>query len=148
MTRKPTQIGLAAPAQTNKRPSGRYKVSAPDAPVGSVLRVTCGSDVAFVQVVAPNEKRLFVDLDGREIVFADWDYASRQEVSVFKFRRRVKQLADIADSRGAPTFALTVRNTSDAERALIIDAVAEELIASGRPGKASQLRAFLDGGGV
>lgn len=142
--RKPTRVGLAAPKQTNKRPSGRYKVQAPDAPVNSILRVMAGPDEVFVQVVAPHEKRLFVDLDGKEITFADWEYATRQEVAIFKFRRRAKQLADIVDMKGAPTFAISMRNVEDPERNMIVQAVAEELTARGKAGKASQLLTFLE----
>ena len=138
-----TRIGIPLPAQTNTRPDGRYRMSAPDAPVGGILRVrTRDGATLFVEVVCPHGKRLFVSADGELVEFSDWDYATRLEVKIFRLKRRVEIYADEVELHGAPAFVAAVRGLPDPERSLLLAAVAAELETRGKDGKASQVRAF------
>jgi hypothetical protein len=137
-----TKLGIPAPAQVNKRPSGRYAIKAPDAPVGSILRVTTKDrSTRFVEVAAPHGRRLFVDLDGTEIGFCDWDFATRVEVETFRFEKQIARCADDVELRGAPAFAASLR-AAGSERDTILRAVADELRMRGKKGKAEQVLVF------
>lgn len=142
-----TRIGIPLPRQTNTRPSGRYKVQAPDAPNGSVLRVTMrDGSVCFVEVACPHEKRIFVDAN-RELIDLcglDWDYATRSEVSAFRSRQLIESYADVVDRYGAPTFVSSMRGLPAIEREGLIAVVSDVLKERGRNGKADQLRMFLE----
>lgn len=146
--RTATVIGVAPPAQTNTRPSGRYRLIAPEAPVGSVLRVTtreangCRS-TRFVHVVDPHGLRLFVDLDGNEVAFTDWEFATRSEAQAFHLERQIATYADEVELHGAPRFFTQyVEALPHAERDNLLGTVADELRVRGKDGKASQLLAF------
>lgn len=152
MTRKLTQLGVAPPPQVNtritdsRRPSGRYRVSAPDVPVGSVLRVNRRDDGAWILaelVLVTDRKRLFVDHNGEPVDFADWEYATRAEVSRYRLALVVSVRADEIDLRGAAAFAPTMRAMSASERRSLMPAVIEELRIRGKTGKASQVQAYL-----
>lgn len=134
-----TRLGIPLPAHRDApRASGRYAVKAPDAPLGSVLRVkTRESCTKFVEVVAPHELRLFVDLDGESVDFVDWDYATRAEIEVFRFEWRIVQYTDAVEIHGALTLEATVRGLPD--RTEILNAVACELKTRGKKGKAEQV---------
>lgn len=143
--RKPTRIGVAPPQSVNTRPSGRYKVQAPDALVGSILRVKIDNSqpTTFVEVVLANEKRLFITVDGEPINFCDWDYANREEVAKFKYDRYVGYQADQAELRGIPAFVLMLREIPKLNVAALLRSVSDELIRRGKNGKASQISAYL-----
>jgi hypothetical protein len=141
-----TRIGIPLPAQVNTRPNGRYKVQAPDAPVGRILRVTTREgSTRFVEVVcpSPNGRRLFVDLDSEPVEFCDWAYATRAEAETFQHERRIARLADEAELRGAPALVAAMREVGQ-ERDMLLRAVVDELRVRGKSGKASQVLAFLE----
>lgn len=136
--RRATMIGIPVPSHRDApRASGRYAIKAPDAPIGSVLRVTMrDGTVSCVELVGVN---LFVGLDGEFVDFCDWDYATRAEVDVFRFRQHVGRCADEADLRGALAFAATIQWMPPSEKDVLLVAVAEELTKRGKPGKAEQV---------
>jgi len=138
-----TLLGVAAPAQTNTRPSGRYRVIAPEAPIGSILRVTTREgSIRFVQLLAPHGLRLFVGLDGERVEFCQWDYATRAEADCFRREREIATYADGVEIHGAPSFAAKVRGLPRLERDELLRTVADELRVRGKDGKASQVLAY------
>lgn len=146
---RPTRIGLAPPAQSNKRPSGRYVLQAPDAPVGAILRVktrgVADEYEKLVVVAEANDLRFFLDHYGEEVRFTDWEYATRVEAALFKFRRKVVSLVDVVDLRGVPAFYVEFMKVQEPERRLLLEAISQELESRGKPGKASQVQAYVHG---
>lgn len=142
--RKLTQPGVAPPSQVNRRPAGKYRVQAPDAPVGSILRVTTrDGQERFAELVVAGGERLFVDTRGNQVGFADWDYATRAQVDRYRLELTVALYADEAELCGAPAFADTIRAMPAVERFQVMTSVARELRERGKPGKAEQVLAYL-----
>jgi hypothetical protein len=77
-------------------------------------------------------------LDAEPVVFADWDYAPRASVEAFRFEQQVMSQADEVERRGAAVFASRIRADL-----VLWEAVVEELRDRGKPGKASQVLAYL-----
>lgn len=146
--RRDTRLGLAPPSrpEPRPRPDGRYSIIAPDAPVGSVLRVTAADgSLSLVQVVCPHgTRRLFVDADATEVEFreCDWEFATRMECEAFWLKGRIGRYADMADIHGAMSFAATVRALPRVKRDQIVRGVADELRARGKGGRASQVLSY------
>ncbi len=135
-----TLQGLAPPAQINARPSGRYSLRVPDAPIGSVLRVTTREgSTRFVQKVSDV---MFLDVTGAEVDFVDWDFATRADVAGFLLERRLEQYADAVELHGAPAFAASIRGLPRLERDSVLCATADILRERHRDGKASQVLAY------
>lgn len=135
-----TRIGIPAPAQVNTRPSGRYKIQAPDAPVGSILRVTTRD--GLFRFVKKHSDELLLDLDLCTVDFVDWDFANRAEVELFGFQKRLNEYADLVELHGAPAFMVSIRSLPNREQLLL--AVAEELGIRGKQGRREQVLAFAE----
>lgn len=144
VNRRPTQLGIAPPAQVNR--GGRYAVQAPDVPVGTILRVTDreGATRYAELVLSTDVKRLFLDATGEPVEFCDWEYATRSEVNSYRLALAGSVGADEVDRCGSPAFAKTVRAMPVSERREVLTAVSEELRARGKEGKASQVAAYLE----
>lgn len=96
----------------------------------------------LAQVACPHERRLFVDIDGAEVDFSDWEFASRTEVEAFALERRIAEYADCVETSGAPAFAASVRGLPRLQRDFALCACADLLRERGKDGRASQVLAF------
>lgn len=140
----PTPKSGSAPAPTRRNtPVGRYRVIAPDAPPGSILRVTQrDSSTRLVELVCSSSTRLFVDVDGADVDFCEWDFATRAEAESFRFERRITRYSDIVEFHGAPAFASCIRGLPEPEREAILAAVMDQLRVRGKDGKATQVAVY------
>lgn len=145
MTRTPTLLGV--PQEFEKPPGGRYRVRAPDAPQGSVLRVLVRENTTtrteYVEVICSTDRRFFINSDGDLTDFFDWEYATREEVKDFRFAQLVSKCADDVDLRGAAKLSAKLRELAVCDRDRMLRFVAAKLIARGKRGKAQQVLAYL-----
>lgn len=143
LARRATVQGIAPPAQVNMRPSGRYALRAPEAPVGSILRVRVATmSGPSTRYVRKEAEAIFLDAAGEEPAFGEWEYAGPTECEVFMWARRVEEYADQADRLGAPSFAAAIRGLPRLERDALLCGVADVLRERQKPGKASAVLAY------
>jgi hypothetical protein len=138
-----TMLGVPVPAHRDHgRVSGRYAIQAPDAPMGSVLRVSVNGSTRFALVHETDGRRFFVDVDGVPLSFSDWDFASRRETEDFHRERLLVRYADHVELHGAPAFAVLLNGVTRKMRDDMLCAVVEILRERGKHGKASQVAAY------
>lgn len=134
-----TMQGLAVPKHIDApRVSGRYAIRAPEAQVGSILRVRdrIGS-THIVQVTCPHGRRLFVDIAGNLVDFVSWDFAPLADVRAFLWDRQLGEWADGVELHGVLGLQRAIAGMERLERDDAIKAVADELRLRGKPHKAS-----------
>jgi hypothetical protein len=145
-----TMIGVAplAIGAAPSRPSGHYRVLAPEQGNGAVLyvRIEFGSlhSSRLVEVRETGSgERFFADLDGVPVSgIVSWREATAAEVESFRLEQRVSGWADHAQLRGAPAFAATLSVLSRKDRDDALCFTADTLRERGKDGLASAVLAY------
>lgn len=150
MTVNQTMIGVAplAIGAAPSRPSGHYRILAPEQRNGAVLyvRVEMGSlhSSRLVEVRETGSgERFFADPDGVPVSgIVSWREATRAEVEAFRLEQRITRFADHVQLRGAPAFAASLADLSRKDRDDALCFTADTLRERGKDGLASAVLAY------